>query len=221
MLKYLGGRWVTLYHPARSSVYTRDYYTNLKIDENGLNRLRISRNKDWITISVNGVKACVIAGEGSLTEVQIEVSNLEIDYRWVEKNFEFGKFTEMELEGGTYHESNALYTLNDGDIVRVFFNPRKVNRDPDWANSLVFFVDNTALWMNNIDGTYKFDYQLDDAEDNSDMTPHELKKGMNYLDIKRQGNSVKLFLNGKFLRVYRHIALHRDAWPVRFKSCRN
>ena len=217
-LKYLGGRWVTLYIPGGSTSFARKYYNDINIKENGINRLRIERNKDWIFFSVNGVQIAALPGESSIDTVNIYANNMEMEYRIVKSNLSSEKFVEMDIEGGVFHQSNPLYFLNDGDIVRVMFNPLEIHKSRRWANSLVFYVDNTALWMNYYNGKYKFDYVLDDCEDDSDVFPYTLKKGMNHLDIERRGSNVVMFLNGKKIRSYRHRAFHSEPWPVVFKA---
>ena len=217
-IKNVGGRWVTFYRPSGSKNYVRDYFNRLNIKEDGLNSLKIVRKNDWISFYVNGKLVLATPVEERVSQVTVEVSNLEMEYRWIGGNFEFARSFELIIPGGQYHESGPLYSLNDGDIVRVLFNPMEINKDPKWANSIVFNIDSNTLWMDYSDGKYKFDYILDNGKDESDTTLHTLKKGMNYLDIRRQRNKVKLILNGQVLKVYKHIPLHKDAWPVKFKG---
>ena len=219
-LQKKGGRWVALYVPAASSNYTKKYNIETDIDEDGVNTARLERKNDWVSLSINGSIVGAMPVKSKSETVQIGVKGLGLCLRWTDRHFsEERDEVEIDVESGSFNLSPALYNLNDGDFLRFYFTPLEIHTGSEFANSIAFFIDNSSIWLNLHDGMYSVEYDFADGRSATDRKLYKLKDGENTFDLLRQGDRIKVFLNGEILRTFKHEVdpVFGECWAVKRK----
>ncbi len=107
--------------------------------------------------------------------------------------------------------------------MRFYFTPLKIYSDPYWTSSIAFLVDNNSIWLNHHNGMYSVEYDFADGRSVTDGKLYRLKKGENTFDLLRQGNRLKVFLNGEILRTieYKADPAFYECWTVKRKVVGN
>lgn len=219
-LQKKAGRWVPLYVPAASSNFVKKYNIEADIDEDGVNTAKLERKNDWVSLYINGNIVGAMPAKDKSETVQLLLKGAGLSLRWREKHFrEERDEVEIDVEGGYFNQSPGIYNLNDGDLLRFYFTPLKIYKNPNWANSIVFMIDNTTIWLNHQDGLYSIEYDFSDGRSVTEEKLYKLKDGENTFDLLRQGDYIKVFLNGEILRSFKQEAdpAFEENWAVKRK----
>lgn len=219
-LQKKAGRWVALYVPAASSHYTKKYNIETDIDENAVNTARFERKNDWVSLSINGNIVGAMPVKSKSETVQLELKDLGLCLRWTDRHFrEERDEVELDVVGGCFNMSPGIYNLNDGDLLRFYFTPLEIHSHPQWTNSIAFLIDNSSIWLNHHDGMYSVEYDFADGRSATDRKLYRLKDGENTFDLLRQGDQIKVFLNGEIIKTFKHEAdpVFGECWAVKRK----
>jgi hypothetical protein len=232
ILKHVAGRWCLFYYPPGSESYARKYYVYIPMNEDGTNRIKIERKKDWVSYYFNKKLIGGIPLKPGEATSLIQVYNMVLEYRWTKQNFntataknpqgiaktEFSSTKSLTstkpafavkdayayVPGGNYRVVDTKQELKDGDTLRFTIEIKNVLKDPNWANSISLNIDKTQIWMNESLGTYGVEFNTASGDCEQFANSINLDKKPNTIDIKRKGDKISVIVNGKKIGSYIH-----------------
>lgn len=193
----MGKQWKVEAHSNNSPINNGN--VNVKLEKGKVNVLKMNRRKNKIYFSINDERAAVIPVSSPTVIVKVKAVGLKMQYRWKKRNFkEKTAMERVDIPGGMYRNSKYYHQLFDGEKVRLYIKPLHINPDPEFKNSVMFYVDNMGVWfVNNKKGSFRALLKHYNSLQKESPQLFPIKKGWNYVDIVRKGDSLTWYFNGK------------------------
>jgi hypothetical protein len=189
--------------------------------KNGENYIDIIRRKNYLEMSLNGESVIEYQQNPPTSapeewSIFFKVVGYKLKYRTERqksikiaqgntKPIRTEKYNPQEMriidtiEPGYVAESPVLGSLGDGQTIRVFFEYLAKYRDKTSAD-VGFNLNDKRVYIRDFGKGYFADPDNLGKDSTVGLTPVKLKSGLNYVDYKRQGNNVKVTLNGNLIK---------------------
>ena len=118
--------------------------------------------------------------------------------------------------------SNIITTIDDGTTVKLYFKPLHLYRHSGASSDIGFDIDNDRIFIRNFQTPDNIEgqYVIDAYNSRYDFQPIKINNGTNIIEFRRKGDYAKVYINGKFIRVFQNVSMigKTPPWNLRIKA---